>query len=127
VELVTGMAHEIDVLTSGRFELIIVASTAQFFPGPIYFKQVIKKMLGLLEPGGTILLADVMDARRRREFKDSLIEFKSQHHEARTRTDLSNELYFDEAYFYDLKESLPQIDEAIVLKRDRGFDNELRF
>ena len=127
VELVTGMAHEIDALTNGRFDLIIVASTAQFFPGPIYFQQVIKKMLGLLEPGGTILLADVMDARRRREFKDSLIEFKSQHPEARTRTDLSNELYFDEAYFYDLKESLPQIDEAIVLKRDRGFDNELRF
>ena len=127
VELVTGMAHEIDVLTNGRFDLIIVASTAQFFPGPIYFEQVIKKMLSLLEPGGAILLADVMDARRRREFKDSLIEYKSQHPEARTKTDLSNELYFDEAYFYDLREALPELDEAIILKREHGFDNELRF
>jgi hypothetical protein len=54
VELVTGMAHEIDVLSNRRFDLIIVASTAQFFPGPVYFEQVIKKLLSLLEPGGTI-------------------------------------------------------------------------
>ncbi len=127
VELVTGMAHEIDVLTNDRFDLIIVASTAQFFPGPIYFEHVVKKMLSLLNPGGTILAADVMDARRRREFKDSLIEYKSQHPEARTRTNLSNELYFDEAYFHDLREALPEIDKAIIHKRERGFDNELRF
>src|ERR1044071_9825153 len=84
-------------------------------------------MLSLLEPGGSILLADVMDAKRRREFKDSLIEYKSQHPEARTRTDLSNELYFAEAYFYDLREALPELDEAIILKREHGFANELRF
>src|SRR6185369_15303438 len=103
IKLATGFADEIDTMFEpGSFDLIVMASTAQFFPGPNYFEAVLEKSLKLLAPGGTILLCDIMDARRKQEFGESLQEFQRLHPQARTKTQLDSELYFDEAYLPDL-------------------------
>src|SRR5262245_55186367 len=109
------------------FDLIVMASTAQFFPGPGYFEAVLEQSLKLLAPGGTILLCDVMDARRKQEFGESLQEFQRLNPEARTKTQLDGELYFDEAYFFDLEAALPGVCDVRILHREQGFSNELGY
>ncbi|HVF42738.1 MAG TPA: amino acid adenylation domain-containing protein [Pyrinomonadaceae bacterium] len=127
VELLTGFAHEADSLVRGPLDLVVLASTAQFFPGPAYFTQVLEKALRLLAPGGHVLVADVMDARRKEEFRESLLGYRRDHPEANTKTQVDSELYFDEEFFSDLRAQLPELGSVSVARRERGFDNELGF
>ena len=128
IKLVTGFAGEIDTMFEPEsFDVIVMASTAQFFPGPNYFEDVLEKSLKLLAPGGAILLCDIMDARRKQEFAESLQEFQRLNPQATTRTQLDGELYFDEAYFLDLKATLPELADVQALHREQGFSNELSY
>jgi len=104
VELLTGFAHE---MPEGPFDLIVMASTVQFFPGPLYLERVVEQALARLAPGGALLIADVPDARRREELR-------------RSGATPGQEMWIDENLFHDLGE-------ARVLHREQGFDNELRF
>jgi amino acid adenylation domain-containing protein len=117
VELLTGFAHEVgDLLDSGeRFDLILLASTVQFFPGPRYLERVVRWALGRLAPSGTVLVADVLDARRREELRRAVEEHGGDAGAER------RELYLDEDLFRDLGA------EVSVRHRDEGFPNELRF
>src|SRR6185436_8478386 len=72
VELRTGFAHELDDLPEGGFDLVVMASAVQFFPGQVYLERVVEKALRLLAPGGALLVADVPDARRQAELRRSL-------------------------------------------------------
>ena len=117
VELLTGFAHESgDLLEDGaRFDLILLASTVQFFPGPRYFERVVRWALGRLAPGGAVLVADVLDARRREELRRA-IESAGAAPSARRQ-----ELYLDEDHFQDLGAK------AAIHLRGEGFPNELAF
>jgi amino acid adenylation domain-containing protein len=125
IRLVTGFAHEIGAMEADSFDLVVIASAAQFFPGPLYLEGVVSAALSLLKPGGRIVLADVLDARRKEEFRESLIEFQSNHPGARTKTQIDNELYLDEDYFQDLKAKHRQIAAVTPLHREQRHDNEL--
>ncbi|HEV8580076.1 MAG TPA: non-ribosomal peptide synthase/polyketide synthase [Thermoanaerobaculia bacterium] len=119
VELLTGFAHEIDDLAAGEFDLIVLASTVQFFPGPLYLERIVEQGLRRLAPGGALLIADVPDARRRDEFQESLgVSGKA----APRRMS-----WFDEDLFHDVAAALPEAGEVSVLHRCEGFANELRF
>ncbi|MFL6292352.1 MAG: amino acid adenylation domain-containing protein, partial [Thermoanaerobaculia bacterium] len=63
VELPVGFAHEIEGWEEGSFDLVLIASTAQFFPGPLYLERVVRLAERLLAPGGAVVIADVPDAR----------------------------------------------------------------
>jgi amino acid adenylation domain-containing protein len=128
LQLVTEFADKIGTLFEPEsFDLVVMASTAQFFPGQNYFEDVLEKALKLLAPGGTILLCDIMDARRKQEFRESLQEFQRLNPQARTRTQLEGELYFDEAYFFDLKARFGDLCDVKALHREQGFGNELGY
>src|SRR6185436_11095519 len=75
----------------------------------------------------TILLCDIMDAQRKQEFGESLQEFQRLNPQARTKTQLDGELYFDEAYFFDLEAMLPDVCDVQILHREQGFSNELGY
>ncbi|MEA2563442.1 MAG: hypothetical protein QOH06_4946 [Acidobacteriota bacterium] len=104
VELLTGFAHE---MPEGPFDLIVMASTVQFFPGPIYLERAVEQALERLAPGGALLVADVPDARLREEFR-------------RSGATPGQEMWIDEDLFRE-------VGEATVLHREQGFENELRF
>src|SRR6185295_273563 len=101
------------------FDLIVMASTIQFFPGPLYLDRIVEKMLRRLVPGGALLIADVPDARRQAELQQSLGT------PAKATTGRIN--WFDEDLFRDLAAALPEAGEVSVLHRREGFANELRF
>ncbi len=129
VELVTGFAHEVDGFEPGSFDLVVVASTVQFFPGLVYLERVVRSALRLLAPGGALLIADVLDERRAEELRLALEEHRRQHRgdpAMRTRLSEGTELTVDEGYFADLA-TLPEVGAVRVLHRTAGFDNELRF
>ncbi|HVS00232.1 MAG TPA: amino acid adenylation domain-containing protein [Thermoanaerobaculia bacterium] len=131
LELPTGFAHEIDAWPPGSFDLVLLASTAQFFPGPRYLERVIELALSRLAPGGAVLIADVMDARRQAEFRQSLAEYAAEHPGSAAAVKLAarqgegRELAVDEELFHDL--DLPELASAAVHHRREGFPNELRF
>jgi len=117
VELLTGFAHEAgELLGDERFDLIVLASTVQFFPGPRYLERVVRWALGRLNPGGALLIADVLDARRRAELARATEEQRGASVVAGRQ-----ELFLDEDLFRDLGAR------ASVQHRNAGFPNELRF
>ncbi len=131
VELLTGFAHEIEALDPGSFDLILLASTVQFFPGPIYLERVLDLALSRLAPGGGLVVADVMDPRRREDFRRSLAEFAATHPGSAAAhsggRNEARELLVDQAYFADLPAALPAAAGVRILARQEGFPNELRF
>ena len=118
VELPVGFAHEIEGWAEGSFDLIILASTAQFFPGPVYLERIVTLARRLLVPGGGLVIADVPDARRQDELRAATEEHRLRNGLS-TRQDARKVLSVDEDFFHDLG--------ASVLHRETGFDNELRF
>ncbi len=103
VELITGFAHEIGEIgetgtEEGGFDLVLLASTVQFFPGRRYLHRVLEEALAKLAPGGAVLVADVPDARHER----------------------GKVLSLDEEWFRGLP------GRAEVHRRGEGFANELR-
>jgi len=119
-EWVTGFAHELDSLGDRRFDLIILASTAQFFPGYGYLQQVLKLAEQRLNPGGAILLADLLDVRQKADFQESLAECPNG-----TATQLNSGLYVDESFFEQLPAKLTELGRVAIAKRTAGFHNEL--
>ncbi|HEY2737498.1 MAG TPA: condensation domain-containing protein, partial [Thermoanaerobaculia bacterium] len=122
VELLTGFAHQLEDLIGligpigeDRFDLILLASTVQFFPGPRYLERVMRWALRHLAPGGALLVADVLDARRQGESRRADGTAKQQ------------ELFLDEDLFVDLGAVLPGVAAVSVYHRTAGFANELRF
>jgi amino acid adenylation domain-containing protein len=130
MRFLTAFAHELGTLAEGPFDRIILASTVQFFPGPFYLQEVIAAALARLVPGGTLVIADVMDARRKDEFLHSLEDFMRQHvaePDLHTKTHLESELYVDEDFFQDTIAELGARAEVSVLHRRHGFTNELGY
>ncbi len=128
VDLVDGFAHQLELLPEGELDLVVLASVVQFFPGRIYLERVIEALLERLAPGGAILLADLLDDRRKDAFRRSLEEFRHAHRddpEVRTKTQVDGELYLDADLFADLAAAHPAIGAVRVLRREAGFDNEL--
>jgi amino acid adenylation domain-containing protein len=118
VDLAVGFAHEAAAIYAGaeRFDLIVLASTVQFFPGPLYLEGVVADALRLLAPGGALLIADVPDARRQGELRRALAEAG-----APPRPGKAPELWLDEDLFRDLPAQVE------IHHRREGFANELRF
>jgi amino acid adenylation domain-containing protein/FkbM family methyltransferase len=125
VRLLTGFAHELEELLGAdeRFDLVLLASTVQFFPGPRYLERVLRQALGRLAAGGALLVADVLDARRRGELRRAIAERLGAAAGAGGGSGGAaaerRELYVDEGFFAELG--------ATIHHRGKGFANELGF
>jgi amino acid adenylation domain-containing protein len=131
IRLVTGFADALDVLLDdGEFDLILMASTAQFFPGPRYLASVIEKAMVRLRPGGVMLIADVIDSRRKDDLAASLTAFALAHRgdpSINTTTKHGRQLHADPQFFLDLRARVADLEQIDILERHGGFHNELRF
>src|SRR6266545_2339049 len=122
VDLRVGFAHEIGGLfAAGSFDLVVLASAVQFFPGPRYLEKVVAEALRLLAPGGALLLADVMDARREAALRRALAAAGAPPKQG------ARELWLDEDLFRDFGVALPEAGAVEVLHRTAGFANELGY
>jgi amino acid adenylation domain-containing protein len=120
-------AHEIDKLKSNEFDIIIINSVIQCFPGYNYLKDVISKSISLLSPRGILYIGDVMDHDLKPSLVQSLIEFKLNNPEYRnkTKTDFSNELFVSREFFEDLLVDYPEISAVEFSGKNYTIENEL--
>ncbi len=109
VRLRSMPADAIDRLGEGEFDLVILNSVLQCFSGPNYLRDVLRKAIALLRPGGRIFLGNVFDQDLAEEFFESLRAYKKEHPGAPTKLDWSEELFLDRAWFEDLGHDLPAI------------------
>ncbi len=129
VELITGYADELDALPADSFDVVLIASTAQFFPGYLYFEHVVSSSLRVLAAGGVLLLADLLDETRKEEFKASLASHYEFHMPGLKPPLLEDgKLHCHPGFVAYLKQQHAQIEEAAIIQRDeRLFPNELRY
>lgn len=131
VSLLTGFADELDALLGpSPFDMVLIASTAQFFPGPRYLERVVATAMRHLKPGGALVLADLLDIRRKAEFAASLAAFELAHRgdaSVHTQTNTDRYLHVAPALFEDLRASVEGLARVEVLERSRGFENELKY
>ncbi|MEV7726168.1 AMP-binding protein [Streptomyces sp. NPDC087917] len=59
-EIVTGFAHEAATLAPGPYDVAVLASTVQFFPGTDYLRDVLDALANQFDGAGTIVLADLV-------------------------------------------------------------------
>lgn len=64
VELHQGFADQVGGLVDGPFDLAVLASTVQFFPGVAYLLDVLDGLARLVVPGARVILADLIDPER---------------------------------------------------------------
>lgn len=105
VEAREGFAHEIGTLVGGRFDVALLASVVQFFPGPAYLEQVLAALVSRLVPGGAVIVADLIDP---------------------SSGQLPGGLRLPRAFFTDLPSRVDGIGRVEILERDgAGFHAEL--
>ncbi|MFI7134839.1 AMP-binding protein [Nonomuraea sp. NPDC050153] len=58
----TGFAHDIlEIADERRFDAVLMSSVTQFYPGPDYARKAILDAIGLVNEGGAVIIADVID------------------------------------------------------------------
>jgi len=109
VTVETRSAEEIVDLQADKFDIVIINSVIQLFPGHNYLRKVLSSCLDHLKPGGILFVGDVMDLQRKNMFCESLRDFKKQHknNQYRTKINWDNELFISTDYFQDLALALP--------------------
>jgi amino acid adenylation domain-containing protein len=111
IQLQPYPAHEVDRVTSGPFDIVIINSVLQCFSGHNYLREVIRKAVALLKDNGLIFLGNVFDQDLKDGFVDALHEYRREHAGPgiRTKTDYSEELFINRAFLADLRHELPAI------------------
>ncbi|MCP4157824.1 MAG: AMP-binding protein, partial [bacterium] len=119
--------HQIETQHSGRFDLIIINSVIQCFPGHNYLRNIIRKAATLLGEEGTIFVGDVMDQQLKKSLEKELTEFKYRHRDKgyTTKTDLSAELFVHKGFWKNLQRELQEIKTVTLSPKLYTVENEL--
>lgn len=96
-------AHDIDLFAPGSFDLIILDSVVESFPGYGYLRAVLDKALELLAPGGSVFLGSIWDLDRRDAYFAALAEHARQYPgpATRSRRESVDDLFVPRDFFRD--------------------------
>jgi polyketide synthase PksJ len=131
ISLLTGYADELHTIESNSYDVVVIASTVQFFPGYFYLESVIEEALRLLMPKGVIVFIDLFDPDKKTAFITSVEDFAKQYKDKgesiNPKVHFDSELYVHPNYFYNLKASLENIADIQLVCRDDQFTTELKY
>jgi amino acid adenylation domain-containing protein len=127
IRLSCRLAHEIDRLGEGDFDLVIINSVIQCFHGHNYLRSVMGKSVSLLKERGHIFIGDVMNQDTREALIADLTAFKRTHRQQnyKTKTDFSEELFVSPLFFEDLMIEDPRIYRVRITDKIHTIENEL--
>ena len=127
VELLHAQANEVAQLGSAQFDLIILNSVVQYFPGVSYLLEVLSQCFGLLAPGGRIFIGDVRHFGLLDAFYATIESYKarvSNHGEllgnVAQRRQLEAELCLHPSFFAGLQGHCPVQAFQVLAKRGHG-------
>lgn len=120
-------AHEIEKIEETDFDLVIINSVIQSFPGHNYLRQVIKKALHCLATRGHLFIGDVMDQELKKDLIRELTAFKEANigKNLTTKIDWSTELFISRNFFQDLTVEIPAITHVQFSQKIGTIANEL--
>ena len=133
LELLRRGADDFEGIESGAFDLIILNSVVQYFPGIDYLVRVIEGALKVVEPGGFIFIGDVRSLPLLEAFHLAVqlhqapaslpvaqLEQRVKRHMAQ-----EEELIIEPAFFAALRQHFPQISDVHVLLKRGRYQNEM--
>jgi amino acid adenylation domain-containing protein len=120
-------AHEIDKIKEKNFDLVIINSVIQDFYGLNYLRQVIGKVIDLINEKGYLFIGDVMEQELKEQLTREMKAFKraNQGKNYRTKIDFSSDLFVSRAFFEDLTIEMPVIQEVESSEKIYTIENEL--
>jgi fengycin family lipopeptide synthetase D len=119
-------AHEIDRLEEKDFDMVIINSVIQSFPGHNYLREVIRKAVALLAPHGHLFIGDIMDRQLKEELEREMAAFKqAADGTTTTKTDWSAELFVSRGFFEDLTVEIPGVCDVQFSGKIHTLENEL--
>jgi len=120
-------AHSIEQLDIKDFDLVILNSVIQSFHGHNYLRQVLRKVIALMNAAGYVFIGDVMDQELKRALIREMLDFKKSTTDKSysTKTDWSTELFVPRAFFEDLALEIPGIASMTFSRKIHTIENEL--
>lgn len=134
VRLIEAAAHDLPGCVSGErpFDVIVVNSVVQYFPGAAYLTSVLESAWSLLAPGGHLVVGDVRDLTLLTAFHLSVQRYRRPGQpdahliDAVTEgVETENELCLAPAYFHDIAARLPGATEVAVLTKAGRAETEM--
>jgi amino acid adenylation domain-containing protein len=130
VTFIHAVADEIDTIdeiTQNHYDVIILNSVIQYFPGLNYLRRVIAKLLKLSRDGSILFLGDLMDQDLKRELVASTLEYVNKNRNGRqlTKLDWSNELFISKDFLLDLSSDFPDLAPLSIGNKIYTIPNEL--
>ncbi|HEX9942197.1 MAG TPA: amino acid adenylation domain-containing protein [Thermoanaerobaculia bacterium] len=136
VELDQRLANDWSGISPGDFDLVVLNSVVQYFPGIEYLARVLENAVEAVAPGGAIFVGDVRNLALLESFHASVELFQAADslpaaevaRRARRRTADEEELVVHPAFFHALARRLPRIRSVrVLLKRGRAANELTRF
>ncbi|MGB3180605.1 MAG: amino acid adenylation domain-containing protein [Cyclobacteriaceae bacterium] len=127
IDLYAMPAHDINRLSEGEFDIIIINSVVQAFKGHNYLRKVLAKCTEKIGDKGIIFLGDLMDQDLRQDMISTLKEFRKTNSDKdyTTKTDFTDELFISRAFLEDLKLTMPVLTEVRSSRKIGSLENEL--
>ena len=123
-------------IESGSFDTVILNSVVQYFPSVEYFRDILKRVIETVQPGGSVFLGDLRSLPLLHAFHaavelqnaSSSLDTKTLLQRVEREAEQEQELLVDPAFFTSLKDQFPQIsDVEIQLKRGRNHNELTQF
>jgi amino acid adenylation domain-containing protein len=133
VELLQRAADDFSGLEDGSFDVVVINSVVQYFPGIDYLRAVLEGAVRMLRPGGRVYVGDVRDFTLQGAHSASVELYKAADgvrraelaQRARQRSLEEEELLVDPAFFHALARTLPNVAGADISLKRGGHHNEL--
>ncbi len=127
IKLMCLQAHKISEIGEKDFDIVIINSVIQYFPGVNYLRSVIRDSINLLNSNGIIFIGDIMDSELKEELITSLIKFKNEDesNSYKTKDKFDSELFLPRKYFEDLLVDFQEIMRVEVSNKIHTIKNEL--
>jgi amino acid adenylation domain-containing protein len=136
VRLEQRRADEFEESGVGEYDAVILNSVVQYFPHIEYLRRVLESAVQAVKAGGHIFLGDVRSLALQELFQASLVLYRADEalsvrqlrQRITTQMLQERELLVDPAFFYAVKDALPQIAHVeIVPKRCRSLNELTQF
>ncbi|HEY0543783.1 MAG TPA: amino acid adenylation domain-containing protein, partial [Pyrinomonadaceae bacterium] len=133
VSLLERRADDFRELEAHAFDMVILNSVAQYFPGIEYLLNVLEGAIGSVSPGGSIFIGDVRSLPLLEAFHatvelhnaDPSLSLEQLRRRIRSRVIEEEELVLDPAFFMALRERFPNISYVEIMPRRGRYHNEL--
>jgi ubiquinone/menaquinone biosynthesis C-methylase UbiE len=133
VELMERRADDLHGLEEKAFNIVLISSVVQFFPNLAYLTRVLESAASLVKQGGHIYLADVRSLPLFQAFALSVELFQAADDlpvgdlrgRIHRRMEREPELLLSPAFFFSLKERLPNISRVEIRPLRGRADNEM--